>query len=887
MKQYLMFLTLMSVTTTWAQKTITTEGWDGATAKEVWSNGAVSWSIDWVTRYSDDTVERTRFTMSSPRGVKTLTEWNIPSVIFYEESSVDFSNLQVNLVSSTNESRTSDGATFSWVNEKREISDKMTIHTWFDNTTVTPFLNEVLDKNRVWVNKWEAQDPFDCKVSYKNQEYLFSRKANAPEVSQKDSVTYDKWNSYSSAIRSDMLSYKVGDYIQNVPAIYSTGPGNYMDTFMEKEWGWLYDVKQTVANNLRQNGFVYIWSLHFSNGILPVVVSSGSTPDWNFSYFEYGASPLYNSAVWDNDNGKWKNAIASDDADMMRWREAGPVMDEQDADVAKQIGWDDGHGESVFTNRYTIDLTKNHLYIFDSYNNGYNVGAWSNDDFKKEWGELVDVKQTLANDRWPENYVYVLSLHFSNGYVLPAISVGAYSFELNYDYCEKTPNMSYNSAYYDKTEYTWKNAIAYDDGPKMCWAREGKVLAKKKYDIANNQNWDEGHGTSIYTNRYDIQIASSSRITVNDSYNSTYIGSWDGGVPRSCYDTEYRDDIRTPSAYAAYLKVGKYGKIVWNGQEITAIDTESNIKELTSEECKVPTWEFQIVPDEGYEVDSVGLNNLNITSYVTDNVLTLRTFARDIHLEFRFVKKSFTNIEELEGLQDGDVFTAMANGGTLRFKVLSAADKTCQVGTDSRSDGLVTGGGKWNGVIPSKVTGSDDQEYTVIGIGNRAFYEYDGFESFTLPATLKQISEGAFMRCHDLKYITIPAGVTTMGNYIFNGQEKLTEVVSLIENPYSIDESTFAGKYGNKATLVVPAGKKAAYQNTDGWKLFTRIVEMKSGDADGNENVDEQDVNMVKDYIMTGKEPEGFVRQNADTQSTNKITVVDIVNILNIIKSKK
>lgn len=1187
-------LIMMGTTMVCAQKTIATEGWDGASAKEVWSSKAVSWSIDWVTRYSDDTVERTPFTMSAPRGVKTLTEWNIPWVIFYEESSVEFSNLQVNLVSSTNESRTSDDAVFSWVNEKREISDKMTIHTWFDNNTVTPFLKEVLDKNRVWENKWEALDPFDCKVSYKNQEYLFGRKANAPEVSQKDSVTNYRWYSYGykdeAAIRSDMLSYKVGDYIQNVPAIYSTDPGISIGTFMPPQWGWLYDVKQTVANGSKQNGFVYIWSLYFSNGILPVVVvPSSEVPQWNFSYFEYGASPLYNSAVYSDGDNKWVNAIASDDVDMMRWREAGPVMDTQDVDVAKQISWDEGHGTSVSTNRYEFTINTGKLSVYDSYSDKtFTAYDGSHQD---EWGELVDVKQTLANDDRHKSFVYVLSLHFSKGYVMPAIiTPGILVAQWKPEYCEQTPNSTYNSAYYDTTEKVWKNAIAYDYGTKMYWAREGAVLVSKKYDVAASQNWDEGHNASVFTERYDLSLASDGMLKATDSYTGSYMGFWDGGVPRSYYDVEYRDDIRTPNAYTAYMKVGKYGKIVWNGQEITAVDTESNDKQLTSEECKVPTWQFQIFPDEGFEVDSVGLNNVNITSYVSDNVLTLNTFARDIHLEFRFVKKDyipivfadpnvealclenwdldgngvldrgeaatvesigtvfretditsfeelqyftgltsienkafygcknlskvlipltvtsiegiafsgctsltslvipesvteignlafyecsnlasitipdkvkeigrytfykcsnlktvllpegletigelafqyctsltsitipksvtsfargafqntgltsvtipgnvvtvgpssfygcgslasvtildgvetvdtyafnsctnlvsltihgatelkensfvgcgalssvtsyaeepawffpdevfssdaytnaklhvpagkkgtyksttgwakFTNVEELGTLKDGDTFEATAGSTTLRFKVLNAADKTCQVGADNRGDAIVSGGGNWDGTIPSKVTGSDYQEYTVIGIGNRAFFEYDGIESITLPETLQQISEGAFMRCHDLMYITIPAGVKTIGSLMLNGQEALKEVVSLIEAPQTINGTIdCGGRYGNNATLVVPAGKKSAYESIEGWKSFKRIVEMYSGDADGNKSVDEQDLNIVREYVMTGQAPEGFVRQNADTKSDNKVNVVDIVNIVNMIKNKK
>ena len=246
---------------------------------------------------------------------------------------------------------------------------------------------------------------------------------------------------------------------------------------------------------------------------------------------------------------------------------------------------------------------------------------------------------------------------------------------------------------------------------------------------------------------------------------------------------------------------------------------------------------------------------------------------------------NFTNIVELSALNDGDTFEATVGETTFKVKVLSAVNKTCQIGADSRGDAIVSGGKGWNGVIPSKVTGSDYQEYTVIGIGNRAFYEYDGRKSFTLPETLQQLSEGAFMRCHNLEYITIPSGLKTIGSYTFNGQESLKEVVSLIENPQVVNGTIdCGGRYGNNATLVVPAGKKNTYESMDGWSLFKRIVEMKPGDADGNEFIDPEDVQFTKDFIMTNQGPDGFVRQNADTNGDNEINVIDIVEIVKQIK---
>lgn len=248
---------------------------------------------------------------------------------------------------------------------------------------------------------------------------------------------------------------------------------------------------------------------------------------------------------------------------------------------------------------------------------------------------------------------------------------------------------------------------------------------------------------------------------------------------------------------------------------------------------------------------------------------------------------NFGNIEGISAVNDGNTFQATVGKTTFKVKVLSAADKTCQIGADGRGDAIVSGRKDWDGVIPSKVIGSDYEEYTVIGIGNRAFLEEDGIKDLTLPETLQQISEGAFMRCHELMYVTIPAGVKTVGGYLFNGQESLTEVVSMIEDPDAINGISIdcGGRYGNKATLVVPAGTKSIYENANGWNHFPRIVEMNTGDADGNTYVDQNDVEITKDFIISSQKPDNFVRKNADTNGDKKVNVIDIVNILNTIKS--
>ncbi len=275
--------------------------------------------------------------------------------------------------------------------------------------------------------------------------------------------------------------------------------------------------------------------------------------------------------------------------------------------------------------------------------------------FPAEWGFLYDVKQTVSNNKNHNGFVYVWSLHFSEGYVMPVlVASGSINPDWHFEYCEKTDETAYNSAYYHKDSNEWLNAIASDGSGGMYWSRGGAIVNSKDDEAARNCNWDEGHGTSVHTNRYEITFPYLGRINAIDTYTDRNMGSWAGIV-------ESDVDQHVNFALSFYFD-SPGGKIIYDGQEINSFKTFN----IESDGPKPMT--IQIVPDEGYVLESVTRDNHDATHYVVDNVLSFSSLTYDTSLRFSFVPGEATPPEDPDPdePQEPEEYVEY-NDGTLTF----------------------------------------------------------------------------------------------------------------------------------------------------------------------------------------------------------------------------
>lgn len=136
--------------------------------------------------------------------------------------------------------------------------------------------------------------------------------------------------------------------------------------------------------------------------------------------------------------------------------------------------------------------------------------------------------------------------------------------------------------------------------------------------------------------------------------------------------------------------------------------------------------------------------------------------------------------------------------------------------------------------------------------------------------------------CGSLNSVAFHKDVTEIAENAFSVCPNITKVVAYRETPADISGTMrFDDEVLENATLYVPKGKTTTYYNA-GWR-FTKIYEINSGDANGNDVIDPNDIELVSGYIMTGEEPNGFRWQNANANGDSEINAADIVNILNLI----
>ena len=129
-------------------------------------------------------------------------------------------------------------------------------------------------------------------------------------------------------------------------------------------------------------------------------------------------------------------------------------------------------------------------------------------------------------------------------------------------------------------------------------------------------------------------------------------------------------------------------------------------------------------------------------------------------------------------------------------------------------------------VIPDEITSLDWS----------SFDDLTGLKELLIPEGVTDLGNYTFYSCTGLETIRIPSTVAYIGSVAFYDCISLKSIYCYIQEPFPLD-CTYNGPFGRnssesnltyqQATLYVPAGTKALYEATEGWKKFQNIVEME------------------------------------------------------------
>ncbi len=133
--------------------------------------------------------------------------------------------------------------------------------------------------------------------------------------------------------------------------------------------------------------------------------------------------------------------------------------------------------------------------------------------------------------------------------------------------------------------------------------------------------------------------------------------------------------------------------------------------------------------------------------------------------------------------KDGDVFTSKTiEGVEMTFKVISASDKTCQVGIGDifSTDKCINEDTEGKVTIPVVIEGLE-----VISIGKSAFRDCSKMTNVTIPDGITTIESFAFQGCKKLTSVYIPATVTSIDSdyYPFGDCDELSSITVDENNP--------------------------------------------------------------------------------------------------------
>lgn len=217
---------------------------------------------------------------------------------------------------------------------------------------------------------------------------------------------------------------------------------------------------------------------------------------------------------------------------------------------------------------------------------------------------------------------------------------------------------------------------------------------------------------------------------------------------------------------------------------------------------------------------------------------------------------------------------------------------SCNAIIETATDKLLLG--CQNTVIPNSIKiigdGSFEECYgletvqfgdSVISTELNSFYGCRNLTKVTLGKSLQTIGRFTFYYCDKIESITLPATVTSIGENAFHYCKALKSVISYAVTPPAMPSADTFSDY-NTPVLYVPEESLEAYRTTDCWSRFATILPIKKGDANGDSQLDINDLTELIDMLLSN-DTSAINVVNADVDGDGTINIADLTELIDML----
>jgi len=308
-----------------------------------------------------------------------------------------------------------------------------------------------------------------------------------------------------------------------------------------------------------------------------------------------------------------------------------------------------------------------------------------------------------------------------------------------------------------------------------------------------------------------------------------------------------------------------------------------------------------VVPNEGYELKSMTVNDEETISEVKDSILSISNILTDIDAVATFKKLTFkimttvgdggslvASSDIVEWSDDATIKVIPDKNYGLESLLVNGEDKSLEFKdsvltiSDIKTNVSVEATFKLVAVVEDEVIYAVNEDETVTvqpSLEENMSVEIDILATVKIGEkeyTVTTIAEGAFEDNTIMEKLKIPESIVSIGASAFSGCINLKVIFIFAKEPINLsnaiaatrtrgDESSsvFNGVETESCILYVPVGSKEKYEQADGWKDFKHIVEMvglkeftigKNGKTTfcGTQALDFSYSDEVKAFIATG-----------------------------------